>query len=91
MNENTNNDGRRNLANAITGKVAEGYRVESQTDIQATLVRGHKPNHILHLILTLITFGVWLFVWIPLVFIQKERRCILTTDEFGNVLTQQIG
>lgn len=23
-----------------------------------------KPNHILHLLLTLITFGLWIFVWI---------------------------
>lgn len=35
------------------------------------------PNHILHLILTLITAGLWLFVWIFLVIANKAKahRC----------------
>jgi hypothetical protein len=80
-------DGRRNLANAVAGRVATGYRVESQTDMQAVLVKGKKPNHILHLILTLVTAGLWLLVWIPLAIFGGEKRTVLTVDDYGTVLT----
>jgi len=33
------------------------------------------PNHILHLLLTLVTFGVWLVVWIALTVMPKSYRC----------------
>ena len=35
----------------------QGYRIESQTDFQVVLVKGKRPNHVLHLILTIVTFG----------------------------------
>jgi hypothetical protein len=62
--------------------------VESQADYQAILVRGHRPNHVLHLILTLVTLGIWAIVWILVAIFQKERRTIIRVDEFGNTLVQ---
>lgn len=79
---------KRNLSQAITREVASGYRVESQTDIQAVLVKGGKVNHVLHLILTLITFGFWSFVWLVVWIINRETRLILSVDDYGNVLRQ---
>ncbi len=77
---------KRNLAQALQREVVAGYRVESQTDINAVLVKGKNVNHILHLILSLITFGIWLFVW-PLVwYFNREQRLILNVDDYGNVL-----
>ena len=29
-----------------------------------TLLRRKRPNHVLHLLLTIITAGIWLIVWI---------------------------
>ena len=40
------------LARIITAHVANGARVESQSDYQAVLVRGHRLNNTRHLILT---------------------------------------
>lgn len=37
-------------------------------------------NHILHLLLTLITAGLWLLVWIPLLLTSEPWRC----NECGN-------
>jgi hypothetical protein len=77
---------KRNLAQAVQREVVAGYRVESQTDINAVLVKGKSVSHILHLILSLITFGLWLFVW-PLVwYLNREQRLILNVDDYGNVL-----
>src|SRR5215213_3933269 len=44
--------------------VRGGARVDSRSDSEAVLVQGRRPNHVLHLLLTIVTFGVWLFVWI---------------------------
>ena len=46
------------LARQIATSIARGRRVESQGDFQAVLLRGRRVNHLLHLILTLLTF--WL-------------------------------
>ena len=32
-------------------------------------------NHLLHLVLTLLTSGLWLFVWVPLMLTSKPWRC----------------
>lgn len=76
------------LSQAVTQEVARGARVESQSSSMAVVVRGKKPNHILHLILTLVTFGFWVFVWVILAIACRERRETITVDEFGHVLRQ---
>jgi hypothetical protein len=75
------------LANAVAREVGGGWHVESQTDYQAVLVRpGTKVNHILHLLLTLITLGVWAIVWIFLAITHKrEHHKVVQVDGFGNV------
>src|SRR6266516_3177488 len=61
-----------------------GYRVESQSDSQAVIVRGHRPNHLLHMLLTILTAGFWgLFVWLPIAIFGGERRRVLTVDGGG--------
>ncbi|MEV5084371.1 hypothetical protein AB0K74_38205 [Streptomyces sp. NPDC056159] len=81
---------RRNLATAIAREVAAGYRVESQADSQAVLVKGKGTTHILHLILSVITAGLWIPVWLIMYFVSRPKRIILTLDEFGNTLRQDV-
>lgn len=71
---------------AVQREVAAGYRVESQTDESAVMVKGKGTNHVLHLILTIITCGLWGLVWIIMYFVAKERRMMLNVDSYGNVL-----
>src|SRR5687768_12262438 len=75
------------LARAVTMEVQRGWHVQSQTDYQAIIIRpGTKVNHILHLILTLLTLGIWALVWIILAITRKrEQRAVLDVDQFGNV------
>lgn len=64
--------------------VGQGYRVESQTDTQVTMVKGHRHNHLLHLILTLLTLGLWgLFVWLPLAIFGGEKRRAVMINQAG--------
>lgn len=62
------------LANRVATQVSKGWRVESQTETMATLVKGKRPNHILHLLLSVFTLGIWLPVWIILAVVMGEKR-----------------
>jgi hypothetical protein len=78
------------LAQTIASQVAGGARVESQGPFSAILVRGKPVNNVLHLILTLLTLGIWLIVWIPLLLLGGEKRSQAGVDEFGNVSVQKL-
>ena len=54
-----------------------GYRLESRTDTRATVVKGKRPNHVLHLLLTVFTLGVWAIVWIILSITMHEKRIVI--------------
>lgn len=78
------------LARTVSGQVASGARVESQSDFQAVVVRGKSVNHVLHLILTLVTFTLWGIVWIALAIFGGEKRSMVTVDEYGNAAVQKV-
>jgi len=73
------------LINAVAAEVARGARVESQSDYQAVVVRGKRPNHVLHLLLSLVTVGLWIPVWIVLAIVKHEKRTVIRVDQCGNV------
>lgn len=78
------------LARLVTAQVANGSRVESQSDYQAVLVRGHRLNNTLHLIMTIITAGLWGIVWISLALMGGEKRSVAAVDEWGNSSIQKL-
>ena len=86
----TPDDRKEALGRAVHTQVAQGARVESQGDYQAILVKGHRPNHMLHLILTLVTLGLWAFVWIGVVAFGGESRMSVGVDEWGNTNVQKL-
>ena len=72
----------------MANSVRQGWGVQSQTDFQAVLVKGSKPNHVLHLVLTLLTVGLWAIVWIALALIGSKKHRVIQVDEYGNVNVQ---
>jgi hypothetical protein len=36
-------------------------------------------NHLLHLFLTVLTFGLWAVVWAAMVIVSREQRQVLST------------
>ena len=72
------------LSRQIGSMLTQGRRVESQSDFQAVLLRGHAVNHILHLIITIVTLGFWGIVWIALAVLGGEKRELVQVDEWGN-------
>lgn len=73
------------LALAIAGEARQGWRVEAQGPWQVSLVRGKRPNHILHLILSIVTVGLWLPVWFFITVTTREHRNTLVVNEYGQV------
>ena len=72
------------LSRQVASMLSQGRRVESQSDYQAVLVYGHRPNHILHFIITLLTLGFWGIIWIALALMGGEKREIVQVDEWGS-------
>lgn len=83
-------DRSRALAISIRQHVAQGWRVESQTDTDAILVRGGKCNHVLHLLLSLFTVGLWVIVWFFMAMASGEHRTSISVDEFGSILVTKL-
>ena len=79
------------LARTVANEVRSGWHVQSQTDFQAVMLKpGTKVNHVLHLILTLLTIGFWSIVWIILAVTHKrEHRKVIDVDAYGNVNIQK--
>jgi hypothetical protein len=74
------------LARSIHRAAIEGgWRVTSQTQSNAQLVKGRRVNHILHLLLTIVTVGLWAIVWIIVAATGGEKHQFVSVDEYGNV------
>jgi hypothetical protein len=86
----TSDERKERTAAAIHTAVVQGGRVESQSDYYAVIVKGHRPNHLLHFVLSLITFGSWLIVWLALIAFGGEKRSVVRVDEYGNVLNEKL-
>lgn len=78
------------LAQHVAQAVAGGARVESQSDYQAVLVKGHRVNHLLHFLIGVFTIGLWWIIWLLLVVTGGEKRQLIQVDEFGNVRVQRV-
>ena len=50
------------------------------------VIPAHKINHVLHLLLTIVTAGLWVIVWLVMAAQQEpEERHIVTVDEYGGL------
>lgn len=75
---------------AMDARVAHWVRwdwgVEAQTPTQVVMVKGHRPNHVLHLILSIITLGLWLIVWLILSIASGEKRKTISVSADGRLV-----
>jgi hypothetical protein len=73
------------LQHAIALSSARGWRLEGTSPGVATMVSGHRPNHILHLLLTIFTCGLWAIAWIIIAATVTEKRLTIVADLDGNI------
>lgn len=79
------------LEQAVADTIAHPgtWRVESQSDYDAIVTK--KTNHVLHLILSIVTLGWWLPVWLIVAILNQMQKRVLTVDAYGNVSTEVEG
>ena len=70
------------------GEISRGWRLISQSDEIVILEYGKRPNHILHFLLCIPTFGFWLIVWLLLSFSMNIKRKTYSINEFGVIQEQ---
>jgi hypothetical protein len=79
-------DRKQMLDRAIGVKIGEGGQMEHRVgDYEAVVKTGSKPNHVLHLVLTIFTFGLWGIVWLILAMGTHERVSTMSVDGHGLV------
>lgn len=65
------------LQATLSSWTSKGWHVESQVGTNLIMVKGQRPNHILHLILSIITAGLWIPVWILITLTGGEKHATI--------------
>ena len=78
------------MAELLTRELGIGWRVEGMTDSVVVLVKGWAVNHLLHLVLTVMTMGLWVFVWWPQYRLSRRRVLLVKVDAAGTVERSEI-
>jgi hypothetical protein len=73
------------LDRALAPYLAGGATLESSTGTTAVVLVGKPVNHLLHLILSVLTAGLWLIVWVVLILSNKRQRLVFSVGENGEV------
>jgi hypothetical protein len=81
------------LQRAIAACAQQGWRLQSANANTASMVwDGGGTNHALHAVLSLVTCGAWLVVWLILVLADNsapKHSMLVMVDEWGRVTYQQ--
>ena len=73
------------LEKALQKAIHDGFRIESQTERSAVVIRGRPTNHVFHLVMFIITSTFWWPVWLFFTIRNRTQRQLIVVDEFGNV------
>lgn len=80
--------------NVISTKTEEGYMVVDKNEkalVVVLLKPGGKINHLLNFLLSCISCGLWIIVWVILALISpKEKTIKISIDNTGNVIEEII-
>ena len=76
---------RRLLSQQLAVMQEEGKRIVFRGDYQAIVADGTPVNHILHLMLSFFTVGLWAIIWMVDISFHKETKEFVRVDIKGNV------
>jgi hypothetical protein len=81
----TRTDRSQTLEGEIGYFVARGWRLRSKNPAEAELVKGEPISHGIHIFFSIVTVGLWLLVYIPLLIFGGEKHKHISVDEKGHV------
>jgi hypothetical protein len=73
------------LERAVDLEVLAGATVVHRSDRGVTVARPRSVTHLGHFILTLLTGGLWGFVWLAVVLSRRQDRVRYEVDPWGNI------
>lgn len=81
------------LQQAVMYATSQGWRLKTMTPDMAAMVSGggQGPNHVLHLLLTIFTCGLWAIVWLIVAIFdapKPEQNLLILVDSAGNITYQ---
>ena len=76
------------LEKQIIFYASAGWSLETQTEFAAVMSSGKRLNHILHLLLSVVTLGFWLIIWLFLLMVNRITKKTIRVDKFGNTSIQ---
>jgi hypothetical protein len=74
------------MQQALRDLTFRGYRVETADGTRAIISTGEPVNHILHLLLSVFTCGLWLPIWLLIMMFGGVKRRRVHVDEYGNLI-----
>lgn len=80
------------LDSAVADLVRRGFQIENSSENSITLFKVSRPNHVAHAILSLLTLGFWLIIWLLIALFAGGSivRVELSVDPSGRVLRRTI-
>ena len=64
---------------------ANGWTLVNKSGFYANLEKGKPANHILHLLLSIVTAGVWIPIWIIITLASKKKTLQLYVEDDGSI------
>ena len=93
-NQQSRRDRLEQLNDAIAQRTLRGWTLVDRNDSDVTATLSLPPkrvNHVLHLLLSIVTFSVWLIVWFMLSMFQRpEKRVLISIDRYGQLSERQV-
>jgi hypothetical protein len=74
------------MQQALRDLTFRGYRIETVDGPRAIISMGEPVNHVLHVLLTVFTCGLWLPIWLLLIALGGVKRRHIHIDEYGNLI-----
>ena len=82
------------LSRAISTRTMTGWNIvdRNDADLSAVLLYPEKPiRHLIHLLVTLFSCGLWGIVWAVLALLHKgDKRVRISIDVAGNLLEEEM-
>jgi len=77
------------LDQQLMAMAGQGGRIISRADGWAVVAKGRPVNHVLHLLISLLTCTWWVPVWLLMTAFGGERQTTVSVDEYGGVSSQK--
>jgi hypothetical protein len=78
------------LQNEVATWLPKGYQIQTMTDTQAILTRKKKIKVLTHVILAILTVGIWLIIPLIQLINRKQQTLVISVEPSGKLKWKQV-